>query len=204
MSFEAVPSTPARTRSVLMGAAIWIVIAVAVSLAGIPQKWTPPVPQIVVLLLTIALLSIGRLYAPFRAWIVTVDLRALVGIHVLRAVAGAAFLWAAAHGTLSSGFANMAGYGDIAVAIFALAAIVLVSPERSGAPLLYVIWNTLGLIDIMLVVITAARIAMADPPAMAQLLKPSFALIPLFLVPVVIASHIWIFVRLLRRVGVGR
>ena len=43
-----------------------------------------------------------------------------------------------------------------------------------------------------------------DAPAMAQLLKPSFAIIPLFLVPIVIASHIWIFERLLRRVGVGR
>jgi hypothetical protein len=98
----------------------------------------------------------------------------------------------------------MAGYGDIAVAVLALAMILLVSPERSSAPLLYVIWNTLGLIDIMLVVITAARMAMSNAPAMAQLLKPSFAIIPLFLVPIVIASHIWIFERLLRRVGVGR
>jgi hypothetical protein len=55
----------------------------------------------------------------------------------------------------------------------------------------------------MFVVVTAARIALADPPAMAQLLRAPFALIPLFLVPIVIASHVWIFERLLRRVGVG-
>jgi hypothetical protein len=204
MSFEAVPSTPARTRSVLLGAALWLAAAFAFGASGIPQKLNPPTPQLVVLILTIALISFGRLYAPLRAWIVSVDLRGLVGVHLLRAIAGAAFLWAASRGSLSSDFARMAGYGDIAVAVLALAMILLVSPERSSAPLLYVIWNTLGLIDIMLVVITAARMAMSNAPAMAQLLKPSFAIIPLFLVPIVIASHIWIFERLLRRVGVGR
>jgi hypothetical protein len=82
--------------------------------------------------------------------------------------------------------------------------IVVVSPGLSVAPLLYVIWNTLGLIDIMLVVVTATRIGMSDPAAMAQLLQPPFAVIPLFVVPIVIVTHVWIFERLLRRVGVGR
>ena len=203
MSFESVPATPARTRSVLLGTAVWFVIALVLSIAGAPQQLTPPAPQIVILLLTIALLAFGRLYSPLRAWIVTVDIRALAGLHVARALAGTAFLWAASRGTLSPGFANAAGYGDILVAILALLLIVLISPEQKVAPLLYVIWNTIGLIDIMFVVVTAARIALADPPAMAQLLRAPFALIPLFLVPIVIASHVWIFERLLRRVGVG-
>jgi hypothetical protein len=203
MSFESVPATPARTRSVLLGTAVWFAVALILSISGAPQKLTPPAPQIVILLLTIALIAFGRLYSPLRAWIVTVDIRALAGLHVTRALAGTAFLWAASRGTLSPGFANAAGYGDILVAILALLLIVLISPEQKVAPLLYVIWNTLGLIDIMYVVVTAARIALADPPAMAQLLRAPFALIPLFLVPIVIASHVWIFERLLRRVGVG-
>jgi hypothetical protein len=204
MSFEAVPTTPARTRSVVLGAVLWLAIAALISATGLPQKLTPPAPQIVVLLLTIALIALGRLYQPLHSWIVTVDLRALVGFHLLRAIAGAGFLWAASHGTLSSGFANMAGYGDIGVAILALILVVFVSPGLSVAPLLYVIWNTLGIIDIMLVVVTATRIGMSDPAAMAQLLRPPFAVIPLFLVPIVIVTHVWIFERLLRRVGVGR
>lgn len=203
MSFESVPSTPARTRSVLLGASVWLVLAIVASLAGVPQKLTPPAPQIILLLLTVALLAFGRIYAPLRAWIVTVDIRVLAGLHVTRALAGAAFLWAASRGTLSPGFANMAGYGDIAVAILAILLVVLVDPQRAVAPLLYVIWNTTGLIDIMFVVVTATRIGLADPVAMAQLLSFPFALIPLFLVPIIIASHVWIFERLLRRVGVG-
>ncbi|MFL6617747.1 MAG: hypothetical protein ACJ8MH_04055 [Povalibacter sp.] len=188
----------------MIGAIIWLAIVAGVSFAGIPQKLTPPGPQIVLLLLTISLLLLGRFNSSFRSWIASVDLRVLVGVHVVRALAGAGFLWAASHTSLSPGFATMAGYGDIIVAVLALAAILRISPDRSDAPLLYVIWNTLGLIDIMLVVATAARTAMNDPAAMRPLMQPPFALLPLFLVPIVIASHIWIFERLLKRVGIGR
>ena len=203
MSFEAVSSTPARTRSVVIGAAIWLAIVAGVSFAGIPQKLTPPGPQIVLLVLTVALILLGRLLSSFRSWIASVDLRVLVGVHVIRALAGAALLWAASHTSLSPEFARMAGYGDIIVALIALAAIIWISPDRNDAPLLYVIWNTLGLIDIMLVVATAARTAMNDPSSMRALVQPPLALLPLFLVPIVIASHIWIFERLLKRVGIG-
>jgi hypothetical protein len=204
MSFEAVPTTPARTSRVFLGVLVWFLVAWLIGASGLPQKLTPPVPQVIILLLTIALLAFSRLYEPLRAWIVTADLRALVSVHMLRAIAGAGFLWAASRGELSRDFANIAGYGDILVALLALAMILRVAPERPSAPLLYVIWNTIGLIDIMLAVVTATRIAMTDQPAMAALLRTPFAVIPLFLVPVVIASHIWIFERLLRRVGVGR
>jgi len=198
-----VSSTPARTRSVVIGAAIWLAIVAGVSFAGIPQKLTPPGPQIVLLVLTVALILLGRLFSSFRSWIASVDLRVLVGVHVIRALAGAGLLWAASHTSLSSDFARIAGYGDIIVALIALAAIIWISPDRKDAPLLYVIWNTLGLIDIMLVVATAARTAMNDPSSMRALVQPPLALLPLFLVPVVIASHIWIFERLLKRVGIG-
>lgn len=203
MSFEFVSSTPSRTRNVVLGVIAWLAIALILSVAGIPQKLTPPAPQIVILILTIALIAFSRAYGRLRAWTMSVDLRKIVGFHLLRGVAGAAFLWAAAHATLPREFADVAGYGDIAVAILALLLLALVAPERSSAPLLYVIWNTFGLIDIMLAVVIATRLAMADPSSMAQLLKTPFSLIPLFLVPIIIASHIWLFERLLRRTGVG-
>lgn len=203
MSFEFVSSTPARTRNVILGAIAWLALALIVSIAGLPQKLTPPAPQIVILILTIVLIVFSRTYAPLRAWTMSVDLRTLVGFHLLRGIAGAAFLWAAAHGTLPTRFSDVAGYGDIAVALFALLLVAFVAPRRSTAPLLYVIWNTLGLIDIMLAVVVATRIAMADPSAMAQLLKLPFSVIPLFLVPIIITSHIWLFERLLRRTGIG-
>lgn len=203
MSFEFVSATPARTRSVVIGAFVWAAVALILSVAGLPQKLTPPAPQIVILVLTIALIVFSRMYGRLRAWTMSVDIRTIVGFHLLRAVAGIAFLWAAANGTLPARFADVAGYGDIAVGVFALVLLALVAPQRTSAPLLYVIWNTFGLIDIMLAVVIATRIGMADPSAMAELLKTPFSLVPLFLVPIVITSHIWLFERLLRRTGIG-
>src|SRR4029079_7271349 len=128
MSFEFVSSTPSRTRNVVLGAIAWLAIALILCIAGIPQKLTPPAPQIVILLLTIALIAFSRAYGRLRAWTMSVDLRKIVGVHLLRGVAGAAFLWAAAHATLPREFADVAGYGDIAVAVFALLLLAFVAP----------------------------------------------------------------------------
>jgi hypothetical protein len=51
----------------------------------------------------------------------------------------------------------------------------------------------------MLVVVSAARAAIANPSSMAQLMQPPFALLPLFYVPLVIASHLWLYGRLMER-----
>ena len=45
----------------------------------------------------------------------------------------------------------------------------------------------------------AARLAAADPSSMRALLRLPLSLLPTFLVPLLIATHVWIFVRLARR-----
>ena len=57
-------------------------------------------------------------------------------------------------------------------------------------------WNALGLLDILLVVANAARHAMANPASMAALVRLPLSLLPTFLVPLIIAGHFLIFVRL--------
>jgi hypothetical protein len=57
-------------------------------------------------------------------------------------------------------------------------------------------WNTLGMVDIVFVVLTAARLALAEPESMAALLRFPLNLVPMFLVPLIIASHVLLFVRL--------
>jgi hypothetical protein len=52
------------------------------------------------------------------------------------------------------------------------------------------------LADILYVVGTAARLAFADPASMSALLRLPLALLPTFLVPLIIASHVFIFSRL--------
>jgi hypothetical protein len=48
------------------------------------------------------------------------------------------------------------------------------------------------------VILTAATQGLADPPSMRALLELPLSLLPTFLVPLIIASHLLIFVRLLR------
>ena len=60
------------------------------------------------------------------------------------------------------------------------------------------IWNFIGLIDILMVVITAARLGLADPVSMRALTVLPLSLLPTFLVPLIIATHVVIFARLAR------
>ena len=58
--------------------------------------------------------------------------------------------------------------------------------------------NVLGLIDILFVVATATRIALGDPGALAPLLRLPLSVLPTWLVPLIIASHVILAVRLMR------
>jgi hypothetical protein len=49
------------------------------------------------------------------------------------------------------------------------------------------------------VVVTAARLGLADPASMAALLRLPLSLLPTFLVPLIIASHVILGLRLWRR-----
>lgn len=193
------PQPSPRRHLLLIGAVVWLAIAIFVSAIGIPQRMVPPTPQIVVVALTLLLLVKSWLYWPLRSWVLTADWRAIVEIHLVRAIAGAGFLIAGSKGRFPTQFATMAGWGDIAVAVLGLLVILLVAPHRSFAPWVYGIWNTLGLLDILHVVVDASRNAMADRYSMAELLRPPFVLLPLFIVPILIASHIWLYERIVYR-----
>jgi hypothetical protein len=184
---------------ILIGMGLWLAVAVVIGALGIPQRLRPPTPQIIVGVLTLLLVLLSFVHSPLRTWVLTCDWRALVELDLIRAVAGAGFLWAGAHGRFPEQFAKMAGQGDILVAVLGLLLILFVSPHRAIAPWLYGIWNTLGLLDILHVVMDAAHNATANPASMIQLLEPPFVLLPLFVVPILIASHIWLYERVFRR-----
>ena len=142
--------------------------------------------------MTFALLLIAyRLSSEFRRWLSSVPLKCLVSVHLVRFV-GFYFLWLYEQLESPFAFAVLGGWGDIVVATFALVLLFL----RAGSRLIYQVWNTLGLADILFVVSTATRLALADSASMAALLRFPLSLLPMFIVPLIIFTHVVIFLRL--------
>jgi hypothetical protein len=157
----------------------------------------PPAPQLVLLGLTVATLLAAVLVPALRAWALRADLRGLVALHLARFV-GIYFLILYQRGELPYAFAVPGGWGDILVAGLALLLLLGGPPVTTGRRWAYGAWIVAGLVDILVVVATAARLALADPGSMAALLRLPLSLLPTYLVPLIIASHILIAVRLAR------
>lgn len=175
---------------------VWLAAATAVGGSGLLAGVRPPGPQVLIAVLTVALVLVGVFVRPFRRWATAVDLRVVVALHLTRFV-GAYFLFLYEQGELPYEFAVPAGVGDIAVAVLALVLIVAVRPVGRYGRWLYLGWNVLGTIDILGVVGTAAVQGMTDPASMSALLRLPLSLLATFLVPLIIASHVLIFARLL-------
>jgi hypothetical protein len=146
--------------------------------------------------LTALLLAAYFLISAVRDWVDELDLRALVLVHVTRFV-GIYLLILYRRGQLPYDFAVPGGIGDIIVATLALVIVFapLEIPTRTRAVR---IWNIIGLVDISLVVLTAARLSLTDPTQMRALTYLPLSLLPTFLAPLIVATHVIIFLRLAR------
>jgi hypothetical protein len=132
---------------------------------------------------------------PLRAWAFTVDLRYLIGFHLIRFV-GIYFLFLYSVHELPYNFAVLGGLGDI---IVALLAVVVIFFAGSGPAV--VLWNLLGLADIVAVAVTVARDEAAVPGSMYLLDRFPLILLPTLIVPLIIVSHGLMLVRSTRLKG---
>jgi hypothetical protein len=187
---------PPRTGLVVAVAGAWLLGAVLLGVSGRMRALRPPAPQLMLAGITIALLVAARHWPPLREFVRTVDLRALVLFHVTRFV-GFYFLALHARGELPWAFAVPGGWGDIAVAATALP-LLLVRADTPAGRRAYLTWNVFGLVDILGVVLTAARLAFRDPASMSALLELPLSLLLTFVVPIIVATHVWMLGRLAR------
>jgi hypothetical protein len=146
-------------------------------------------------LIALVLLAYFRV-AAVRAWTDALDLRALVLLHVTRFV-GIYFLVLHQRGELPRAFAVPAGFGDIIVAAMALP-VAFAPLEPAVRRRAIRIWNVVGLADMLMVIVTATRINLANPLQLRPLTHLPLSLLPTFLVPLIIATHVIIFVRIAR------
>jgi hypothetical protein len=176
---------------------VWLAVAATVGVSGALAHLRPPAPQAMIVGLSIGGWIALRRISPLRSWSAAVDPRLLAVPHLLRALAGVAFLRMAAAGLLPEIFAVPAAWGDIAVAVVA-AILLAAGPVRQPAHArAWLAWNVFGLVDILLVVANAARVGLANPSSMAAMLRLPLAVIPTFLVPVIFITHALLFVRLI-------
>jgi len=173
-------------KSALLIGVVWLAAAVFVSQSGLLSRGART-PQLVLVALTVVLAVSLAFIRGLREFAWKVNVRALVLLHVTR-FAGFYFLTLYGQNRLPYDFAVKGGIGDITVAFLALAAAAV--PARSAIRRWMLLgWNTLGLLDILFVVATAARLAGAEPGSMDELRHLPLSLLPTFLVPVIIVSH---------------
>lgn len=174
---------------------IWFVLAFIAGYTGAVKNVLPPlIISTIVAVLVLMAVFVGS----FRSWICSITLNGLVAIHLTRFV-GFYFLYLYGKGLLPYEFAVYGGWGDIAVAALALILIVLSADGVLKNPIYYLLWNVFGLIDILFVVGLAAKLFFANPENMAELIRLPLSLLPTFLVPIIIFSHLVIFYRLKNR-----
>jgi hypothetical protein len=186
--------SPSGTRPVLTIAGAWLVGAWLAGAAGWVAALRPPAPQLILVGLTAAVLAAATLAAPFRRFVESVDLRALVLFHLTRFV-GVYFLVLHARGELPWAFAVTGGWGDITVAASAL---LLVLRARPGWP------PRVRRMECPRTPGHPRGGADREPPRsrgpepMRALLRLPLSLLPTFVVPIVIATHVLMLRRLAR------
>jgi hypothetical protein len=188
---------PAAPRAVALVGAAWLLLAVVLGAAGAVRLLQPPAPALVLFGLTAAVLAATSRLPGVRAWVHGLDARWLVAPHLTRYV-GIYFLYLYGQGRLPYAFAVPGGWGDIVAASLAVVLLLSGRPRGGARRALYLVWSVYGLIDLVLVVLTAGRLGLDDPASMAELLELPLSLLPTFLVPILIASHLVLGARLVR------
>ena len=187
--------TPERSQNNLVTAILgaWLCFALAVGVAGSFRNASAPIVALTVWgLAALVLLACWKIQL-IRDWAATVDLRRVIALHLTRFV-GIYFLILTQRGRLPLGFARPAGVGDIIIASAAI--VLLAAPGLRSWQKLLRLWNFIGFIDIVFVAFSALRFGLQDSQSMAALRTLPLSLLPTFFVPLIIASHVLIFVRL--------
>lgn len=178
-------------------AAVAVLIAASNTLARAPR---PLIPALI-FGLTAAAVFAHRRSAALHGYVARFDPRLAIAFHLVRIPFGLAFLREAAQGTLPVAFARVAGPGDVVAGGLALVALVAAGDLRAPARRAVVLgWNALGLLDMIVVVATAQRLVVfaGDPRMQATLGRFPYAVLPTFVVPMILITHLAVFARLAR------
>jgi hypothetical protein len=162
-------------------------------MSGVLRHLPVPPPAIAVTL-TIAVLLLLRLSRGARYAVHMLGPGPLVAFHFTRIAAGGYFLVMGARGVLPRGFTTPAGWGDIIVGVAAVWVLMRCIPvQKPWQRTAFLAWNIAGLLDILAVLINAIRFFAQDQTFVEPFMTLPLAILPTFVVPVVIVSHVMLF-----------
>jgi hypothetical protein len=170
----------------------WLLSAIALGASGALRSAPPQVIPLFVLA-TNALLFVmfRRRDGWLRAAVDATSTRAVLLFQSIRAVIGALFVYYGAQGVLPARWASHAGWGDLAVGLFAFSLVFSGERETVGARRARAAFNALGFLDIASVLVHAQYVALVERDARFFSVATSlpFAVVPFFVVPLVFATH---------------
>jgi hypothetical protein len=186
--------------------AVWFLLALAGSLPGVfDSEPRPPVPLGLAAVAPVAAFVTCYLTsAAFRQFVSSLDLRTLTLAQTWR-VGGIIFVVLYARGLLPGAFALPAGWGDFAVGVTAPLVAWYWRPPFPRR--LFVAWNVLGGLDLVLAV-TLGVLSSATPVGVlagdvtTRLMgRFPLSLIPTFFVPLLLILHLISLIRVRRGAG---
>lgn len=195
------PNTPADSGAGAFVAAfflIWLALAFILGSRGVfvAPTGTPPLALLIALVAPISLyLFAYRSIRPLREFILSADLRVIVGIQAWR-WAGLGFLNLYAYKILPGIFAWPAGLGDMAIGITAplMLAALLRRPDFATSRK-FVMWNVAGILDFTVAVSIGALVPLFAPNLFGAvstdpMSRLPLVLIPTYLVPMFVMLHL--------------
>jgi hypothetical protein len=183
-----------------LGLSAWFVLAAVLAMAGAFASPALPVGVALSIAIFVPVLGLARIVT--RTLAHGIPLSALVGVHIGR-ILGSAFLMLYAAGRLPYTLAHSAGWGDVTVGVLAIPMLWVIRNRPAGWRSMTAIWNALGIVDLLSAVTLAVGSAPGslvrfnfEAPGSGTIAMFPWALIPAFLVPVYLLTHIGVFASL--------
>ena len=187
--------------------AAWYVVVILMAALGVltyPRGLGTPGLGAAVLAPIVALVVVVLRSTSLRRALREVPLPLLVGVHAIR-ILGVFFLILYAQGRLPAPFAPLAGWGDTITGLEAIPLTWWCARGKTVAAPLFWLWNTFGMLDL----VTAIGLGAVSAPGPLQLITAApgttimttlpWLIIPAFIVPLLAATHLAIYYRLIVR-----
>jgi hypothetical protein len=177
---------------------VWLALIFVLGARGgfVAPRGAPPLGLLIGLLAPLSLFLVGyRTIPPLREFILSADLRLIVGIQAWR-WAGFGFLALYTYGVLPGIFAWPAGLGDMAIGMTApLVLAALLRRPGFAASKSFVAWNLSGILDLTVAVSIGALVPLLAPNfygavTTAPMTQLPLVLIPTYLVPTFLILHL--------------